>query len=98
MQGVLCAECNRVQLLSTVTSATWTAPLFAVSNWAFSPDSRSLLFRTPDRRLYVAPTDGGGDPQLIETDVDLADWAGSDHIVMSRARSSPEGVSILRVR
>jgi hypothetical protein len=63
-----------------------------------SPDSSSILVRSYGRNLYVAPVGIGGVAQLIETDVDQAEWAGSQHIVINRTQSSPQGVSFLEVR
>jgi len=96
-----CVNCWRLQLLSTVTATTWTltsagTPLFIFAH-EFSPDSSSVLLLTPDRNLAVVPVEGGA-PRLIQTDVDGASWAGPNHIVMTRTRSSPAGVQILKVR
>ena len=96
-----CVNCDRLQLLSTVTGTTWRVtaggkPL-ALSRFAFSPDSTSVLLQTPDRKLLVAPV-GGGEPRTIEGDVDQADWAGTNRIVVSRTRSSPAGVHFVEVR
>jgi hypothetical protein len=94
----LCTTCGGVQLLSTVTAATSTVPITSVSccNWEFSPDSRALLLRTDARQLAVVSLEGG-QVRLVETDVDEAQWAGPNHIVINRTRSVPEGVSILRL-
>jgi len=96
-----CFNCDRLQLLSTVTGTTWPVtaagkPL-ALSRFAFSPDSSSVLLQTPDRKLLVVPV-GGGEPRTIEGDVDQADWAGPNRIVVSRTRSSPAGVHFVEVR
>ena len=95
-------NCQSVQLFSTATAGTWAveppAGLLLASDWKFSPDSRSILVRSYDRNLYVAPVEIGGIARLIETDVDQAEWAGSQRIVINRTQSSPEGVSFVRVR
>jgi len=95
-------DCQSVQLFSTATAGTWSvqppAGLLLASNWRFSPDSSSILVRSYDRNLYVAPVGIGGVARLIETDVDQAEWAGSQHIVINRTQSSPQGVSFLEVR
>jgi hypothetical protein len=96
-----CINCDTLHLLSVGTAATWTLKvggneLFIVGH-AFSPDSSSILFLTHDRRLGFVPV-AGGEPRILQSDVDGAGWVGSDHVAMSRTRSSPAGVQILRVR
>lgn len=95
-----CGNCEKLQLFSTLTAATWNvtsagSPL-SIAYSAFSPDSASLLLVTADRKLAVVPA-SGGEPRVLEGEVDGADWAGPQHIVRTRFRSSPAGVRILKV-
>lgn len=96
-----CVNCDILHLVSVATAAAWTLTAggrkILIVAHAFSPDSTSILFRTHDRELGVVPV-GGGEPRFLQSDVDDAGWAGSDHVVMNRTRSSPAGVQILRVR
>jgi hypothetical protein len=96
-----CVNCDILHLVPVATAASWTLTaggkdIFIIA-YAFSPDSTSILFRTHDRQLGVVPVEGG-EPRFLQSDVDEAGWAGSEHVVMNRTRSSPAGVEILRVR
>jgi hypothetical protein len=94
----------RLKMVSLVDGSSWTVqsggkpfPVGDANDVSVSPDSEQLLLRSPDRRLAVVPI-SGGEPRFIDSEVDQASWAGPDHIVVNRTRSSPAGVHIVRVR